>query len=107
MDFGDIRPGWDPGPLLQCHRGDLGGPGPPSGPVLPDRVSHRRPGPSHHHQQQQRRPHRLSYPQPRGLGGPYSSGILSRGMSDSTSRDFHGESYYDVPALMADPRFRD
>ena len=23
------------------------------------------------------------------------------------SRDFHGESYYDVPALMADPRFRD
>ena len=23
------------------------------------------------------------------------------------SRDFHGESYYDIPALMADPRFRD
>ena len=23
------------------------------------------------------------------------------------SRHFHGESYYDVPALMADPRFRD
>ena len=23
------------------------------------------------------------------------------------SRDFHGEPYYDVPALMADPRFRD
>ena len=23
------------------------------------------------------------------------------------SRDFHGESYYNVPALMADPRFRD
>ena len=23
------------------------------------------------------------------------------------SRDFHGESYYDVPALMANPRFRD
>ena len=23
------------------------------------------------------------------------------------SRDFHGESYYDVPALMVDPRFRD
>ena len=22
-------------------------------------------------------------------------------------REFHGESYYDVPALMADPRFRD
>ena len=23
------------------------------------------------------------------------------------SRDFHGESYYDVPVLTADPRFRD
>ena len=23
------------------------------------------------------------------------------------ARDFHGESYYDVPALIADPRFRD
>ena len=23
------------------------------------------------------------------------------------SRDFHGESYYDVPTLMDDPRFRD
>ena len=23
------------------------------------------------------------------------------------SRDFHGESYYDIPALTADPRFRD
>ena len=23
------------------------------------------------------------------------------------ARDFHGESYYDVPALTADPRFRD
>ena len=82
-DSGDTRHGWDPGPLHQCHRGDPGGPGPPSEPVLPDRVSHRHPGPSHHHQQQ-RQPHRLSYPQPRGLGGPYSSGILSRGMYGST-----------------------
>ena len=34
--------------------------------------------------------HRLSYPPPRGLGGPYSSGILSRGMSDSTRGIFMG-----------------
>ena len=28
-------------------------------------------------------------------------------MSILRARDFHGESYYDVPALIADPRFRD
>ena len=90
-DSGDTRHGWDPGPLHQCHRGDPRGPSPPSGPVLSDRVSHRHPGPSHYHQQQ-RRPHRHSY----RLGNVR----LHR-------REFHGESYYDVPALMADPRFRD
>ena len=49
-DSEDTRHGLDPGPFHQCHRGDPGGPGPPSGPVLPDRVSHRHPGLSHHHQ---------------------------------------------------------
>ena len=88
-DSRDTRHGWDPGPFRQFHRGDPGGPGPPSRPVLPDRVSHHRPGPSHHHQQQ-RRPHRHSYPQPRGSGGPYSSGILSWGMSGSTRGIFMG-----------------
>ena len=88
-DFGDIKHGWDPGPLRQYHRGDPGGPGPPSGLVLQDRGSPHHPGLSHHHQVQ-RRPHRHSYPQPRGLGGPYSLGILSRGMSDSTRRIFMG-----------------
>ena len=29
---GDIRPGWDLGPLLRCLRDDVGGPRPPSGP---------------------------------------------------------------------------
>ena len=29
------------------------------------------------------------------------------GNVDLHDRDFHGESYYDVPALTADPRFRD
>ena len=47
--------------------------------VLPDRVSHHHPGPSHH-RQQQRRTHHPSYRLPRGSGGPYSSGTLSRGM---------------------------
>ena len=83
-DSGDTRPGWDPGPLHQCLRGDLGGPGPPSGPVRQARGSPHPLGPSRHLHRQQRRPHRLSYPQPRGSGGPYSSGILSRGMSDYT-----------------------
>ena len=31
-DSGDIRPGWDLGPLLQYLRDDAGGPGPPSRP---------------------------------------------------------------------------
>ena len=29
------------------------------------------------------------------------------GNVDLCARDFHGESFYDVPALTADPRFRD
>ena len=29
------------------------------------------------------------------------------GNVDLRARDFHGESFYDVPALTADPRFRD
>ena len=53
-DSGDTRHGWDPGPLRQYHRGDPGGPGPSSGPVLPDRVSHHPLGPSRPLHQQQR-----------------------------------------------------
>ena len=90
-DSRDTRHGWDPGPLRQCHRGDPGGPGPLSGPVLQDRGSPHRPGLSHHSpHQQQRLPHRHSCPQPRGSRGPYSSGILSRGMSGSTRGIFMG-----------------
>ena len=90
-DSGDTRHGWDPGPLHQCHRGDPGGPDPPSGPVLQDRESPHLLGHSRHLIcQQQRRPHRHSYPQPRGSEGPYSSGILSRGMLGSTRGIFMG-----------------
>ena len=38
---------------------------------------------------------------------PLFVGILILGNVGLHSRDFHGESYYDVPALTADPRFRD
>ena len=56
--------------------------------------------------QLQRRHLRHSYPQPRGSGGPYSGHPIP-GNVRLHSRDFHGESYYDVPTLMADHRFRD
>ena len=38
---------------------------------------------------------------------PLFVGHLIPGNVRLHSRDFHGESYYDMPALMADPRFRD
>ena len=38
---------------------------------------------------------------------PLFVGHLIQGNVGLHSRDFHGESYYDVPALLADPGFRD
>ena len=38
---------------------------------------------------------------------PLFTGTSIPGNVDLRSRVFHGESYYDVPALTADPRFRD
>ena len=38
---------------------------------------------------------------------PLFTGTSIPGNVDLRARDFHEESYYDVPALMADPRFRD
>ena len=40
---GGTRRGWDPGPHHLCLSGDLGGPGPPSGPAHPVQVSHPHP----------------------------------------------------------------
>ena len=83
---GGTRRGCDPGPSHQCLRGDPRGPGPPSGPVLPARVSHPHPDLSRHQpHQQQRRPFRLSCRLPPGSGGRYSSGTPSRGMYGSTA----------------------
>ena len=38
---------------------------------------------------------------------PLFTGTPIPGNVDLHAKDFHGESYYDVPALTADPRFRD
>ena len=53
-DLDDIRLRWDPGPHRLYPRGELGGPGPPSGPAHQARVSHPHPGLRHHQS------HRLS-----------------------------------------------
>ena len=50
--LGDIRPGWDPGPLPRCLINDAGGPGPPSGPRHQARRSPHHLGLSHHLPQQ-------------------------------------------------------
>ena len=38
---------------------------------------------------------------------PLFTGNPIPGNVDLSARDFHGETYYDVPALTTDPRFRD
>ena len=84
--LGGTRRGWDLGPRHLCLSGDLGGPGPPSGPVHQARVSHPHPDLSCHlPHQQQRRPLRLNCHLPPGSGGHYSSGTSSRGMYGSTA----------------------
>ena len=47
-DFVDTRHGWDPGPHPRYLRGELGGPGPPSGPAHRAQASHLPLGCSHH-----------------------------------------------------------
>ena len=79
--FDDIRHGWDLGPHRLCLRGELGGPGPPSGPAHRAQASHLPPGLSHHQSHQlQRRRHRLSCHLPLGLGGLCMSGTPFRGI---------------------------
>ena len=57
----------------QCLRGELGGPGLPSGPALRAQASSHLLDHRHHQSQQQLRRHlHLSYHRPRGLGGPCS-----------------------------------
>ena len=77
-DSGDIRRGWDLGPLLRCLRDNAGGSGPPSAPGHQARGSPRHRGPSHH-LPQLRRAHRPIYHRPRGLGDHFSLGPGFRG----------------------------
>ena len=85
-DSDDTRLGWDPGPRHLCLNGDLGGPGPPSGPTHQARVSHPHPGLSRHQLHQlQRRHHRPSCRLLPGFGGRCSSGTPSQGMYGSTA----------------------
>ena len=84
-DSDDTRLGWDPGPRHLYLSGDLGEPGPPSGPAHLAQASHPHLGLSHLQSHQlQRRHHRLSCHLLPGFGGRYSSGTPSRGMYGST-----------------------
>ena len=105
-DSGDIRQGWDLGSLPRCPRDDAGGPGPLSGPRTsgPGESSISRPEPSPSPAKESSSPH-LS-PASR-IKRPLFTGTPIPGNVDLHDRDFHGETYYDVPALTADPRFRD
>ena len=79
---GGTRPGWDPGPLPQCLRGDPRGPDPLSGPVHQDQGSHRHPGLNHHSPRQQQRPaHRPIFRLLRGSDDLYLLGPRYRGTS--------------------------
>ena len=104
----DTIPGWDLGPPLLCIHGHNGGPRLPSGPGHLARWSLRVLGPSLYSLQLPRilHRHRLSYPLLRGLGVHYLAVLIPRNVN-CHAKDFHEESYYDIPALAADPRFRD
>ena len=83
-DFVDTRNEWDPGPHRLCLRGDLGGPGPPSGLAHRAQASHLPLGLSHHQSHRlQTRHHHLSYRLPLESGGRYSYGTPFRGMHGS------------------------
>ena len=104
----DTIPGWDLAPPLLCIHGHHGGHRFPSGPEhSPGESSHSRPEPS---------------PPPAAQSSARSSPQLSPasrirrplfhcdpipGNVDCLAKDFHQESYYDIPALTEDPRFRD
>ena len=103
-DFDDTRLGWDPRPRHLYLSRDLGGPGPPSGLAHQARVSHPQPSPATSAAETTSLP-QLSpasrIRRPLFVGNPIPGNVrLHR-------REFHQESYYDVSALMADPRFRD
>ena len=103
---GDTRLGWDLASPLLCIRDHPRGPHLPSGPehLARGESSWSMPEPSPPPADQSSSP-QLS---------PYSRITRSMFSCDSIpgnvnfpASDFHGESYYDMPALAANPRFRD
>ena len=107
-DFDDTRLGWDPGPRHQCHSADLRGPGPPSGAHTsePGESSSSRPQPLPVSSATKATPSPQLSPASR-IRRPLFVGNPIPGNVRLHRRGFHQESYYDVPALTADPRFRD
>ena len=105
-ESGFIRPGWDLRALLRYLNDDTGGPSPPSEPEhqAEGESSRSRPEPSPPPTEEGSSP-QLS-PASRIRRPMFTSDpILSN--VDLRARDFHGEPFYDVPALTTDPRFRD
>ena len=107
-DFDDTRLGWDPGPRRLYLSGELGGPGPLSGPFTsgPGESSSSRPLPSPVASAVETTSSQQLSPASR-IRRPMYVGHPIPGNTALHSRDFHQESFYDVPALTADPRFRD
>ena len=103
---GDIRPGWDLGPLLQCIRDHAGGPHLPRGPPTScsSESSRSRPELSPLPADQGSLP-QLS-PASRIMRPMFSYDPIPRNV-DLRARNFHIESYYDIPTLTVDQRFKD
>ena len=106
--LGGTRREWDPGPRHKYLSGDPRGPSPPSGARTsgPGESSSSRPQPSPTTSAAEETSSPQLSPASR-IRRPLFVGHPIPGNVALHSRDFHAESYYDVPALMADHRFRD
>ena len=104
-DSGDTRRGWDLGPLPRCLRDYVGGPSPPNGTGYQPRgvleISARPvTSPADEVTSPQLSPaSRIRHPM--FTGDPIPGNI------DLPAKDFHGEPFYDVPALTTDSQFKD
>ena len=103
-DFDAIRHGWDLEPHHLCHGGELGGPGSPSGPDGESSSSRPQPSPVTSAAEATSSP-QLS-PGSR-IRRPLFVGNPIPGNARLYRIEFHQESYYDVSALRADPRYRE
>ena len=107
-DSGGTRPGWDPGapsPVPQ-RRSRRARPSKRPRTSGPGESSSSRPQPSPSMSAAEATSSPQLSPASR-IRRPLFVGTPIPGNVGLHARDFHGESYYDVPALTADPRFRD